>query len=303
MTMTTLEQSCLDTYRLADDCWPVGVSSEDDAWTQFALASVLYGVRVVRELRLARLHGETSLKADASPVTTHEIEIEMTIRDHLANFCPEATFFGEESGGEIREVGIAAAVDPVDGTWALLNRMNTCAVVFAAFRSACPFLGVVGIPATGEIGYTIGDQRTRLIQMGLSSGDDAAVSMPLDIAKPSGVIVNVHPSRGIGPVMQGLIAAWQEEEVQMVRMEGGSPAAALLDVAKGTSVYVNLWGERPAEPFDLVAGVSLVRNAGGQVVDLDGVEINSASHAGPFVAGVDDVARERVIHEVRAALG
>ena len=304
MTTTSTEQHCLDTFRKSGSCWPVDAQpTEDDAWVQFALAAVLHAVRIVRGLRTASLSGEAAFKEDASPVTAEEHEIEWAIRSNLARFCPEANFLGEESGGRMEASGIAVAVDPVDGTWALLNRMSTCSVVLAAFRGTRPFLGVVANPATGEIGYAVGDQTSRLIQIDLLGEGDRAAEMPLDRAKPDSVLVNVHPSREVGPVVEQLLTAWQSDQVQMVRMEGGSPAAALLDAAKGASVYVNLWGKRPAEPFDLVAGVSLVRNAGGQVVDLDGVEIDAASHAGPFVASVDAVLRERVIRTVRAAHG
>ena len=302
MTLTPLERHCLDTFRRSGDCWPVDAqSTEDDAWVQFALAAVLHAVRIVRGLRIAPLSGEAAFKDDASPVTAQEHEIEWAIRSQLARFCPEAVFLGEESGGRIEASGISVAVDPVDGTWALLNRMSTCSVVVAAFRGTRPFLGVVANPATGEIGYAEGDRTSRLIQVDLIGERDCAAEMPLDRAKPDSVLVNVHPSREIGPVVERMMTAWQSDQVQMVRMEGGSPAAALLDAAKGASVYVNLWDKRPSEPFDLAAGVMLVRNAGGRVVDLSGMDINAASHAGPFVAGIDEEARRKVLAAIASA--
>ena len=103
--------------------------------------------------------------------------------------------------------GISVAVDPVDGTWALLNRMSTCSVVVAAFRGTRPFLGVVANPATGEIGYAVGDRTTRLIQVDLVGERDRAAEMPLDRAKPDSVLVNVHPSREIAPVAAARLGA------------------------------------------------------------------------------------------------
>jgi fructose-1,6-bisphosphatase/inositol monophosphatase family enzyme len=99
------------------------------------------------------------------------------------------------------------------------------------------------------------------------------------------------------------MTAWQSSQVQMVRMEGGSPAAALLDAAKGTFVYANLWDKRPSEPFDLAAGVMLVRNAGGRVVDASGRDIDASSHTGPFVAGVHQNAREQIVSAVASMQG
>ena len=67
--------------------------------------------------------------------------------------------------------------------------------------------------------------------------------------------------------------------------------------------YVNLWGKRQAEAFDLAAGVLLVEGAGGQVTNLDGRPIDPVRHEGAFVAAVDDISRQEVIEIVRAVAG
>jgi myo-inositol-1(or 4)-monophosphatase len=288
MNLTSLEQRCLEQFRRTGDCWPEpGRHAEEDAWVQFALAAVLHAGRLVRALRPVPLSGEAAFKDDSSPVTEQEHEIEWMIRGCLSEFCPDASFLGEESGGAISPDGITVAVDPVDGTWALLNRMNTFGVVIAIFRDGQPFLGAVANPATGEIGYAISDRRTRLIQLDLVGEHDIGVDLPLDRIKPNSVLVNIHPSRKAGPLAATMMAAWQSDEIQMLRMEGGSPVVALLEAAKGSFAYINLWDKRPSEPFDLAAGVMLVRNAGGRVADLEGVDIDCSSHAGPFAAAID----------------
>ncbi|MHC4768415.1 MAG: inositol monophosphatase family protein [Planctomycetota bacterium] len=274
---------------------------EHDGWIQFALAAVLHAGGLVRELRISPLSGQAAFKADASPVTAQEHEIEGMIRAQLSRFCPDATFMGEEGGGAVRTHGISVAVDPVDGTWALLNRMSSSSVVIAAFQDGRPFMGAVANPATGEIGYAIADRPARLIQLDWVRNHLAA-EMPLDRVKASSILVNVHPSPEAGPLLERLMTAWQSSQVQMVRMEGGSPASALLDAAKGAFVYVNLWNKRPSEPFDLAAGIMLVRNAGGRVVDASGRDIDSSAHAGPFVAGVDQMARETILSAVESIL-
>ncbi|MHC4911318.1 MAG: inositol monophosphatase family protein [Planctomycetota bacterium] len=163
MTLTTLEDHCIESFRRNGECWPEdGGHAENDAWIQFALAAVLHAVGLVRELRISPLSGEASFKADTSPVTAQEREIEEVIQAQLSRFCPDATFVGEESGGSVQANGICVAVDPVDGTWALLNRMSSCSVVIAVLRDGKPWVGAVGNPATGEIGYTSADRPSRL---------------------------------------------------------------------------------------------------------------------------------------------
>jgi fructose-1,6-bisphosphatase/inositol monophosphatase family enzyme len=172
--------------------------------------------------------------------------------------------------------------------------MSTCSVVISAVRDGEAFLCGVANPATGEIGYAIGDRTSRLLQLELAGEGHVGEDMPLDRVRGSSILVNVHASREAGQLLDRLMVAWQSSEVQMLRMEGGSPAAALLEAAKGAFVYVNLWSKRASEPFDLAAGVMLVRNAGGRVVDLSGRDIDATSHAGPFIAGVDTQARETI---------
>ena len=52
--------------------------------------------------------------------------------------------------------------------------------------------------------------------------------------------------------------------------------------------------------FDLAAGVMLVRNAGGRVVDLAGGDVDWSPHTGPFVAGVDEKARQSIVSMIES---
>ena len=88
----------------------------------------------------------------------------------------------------------------------------------------------------------------------------------------------------------------------MVKLPGGSPSWALLEAAKGTFIYVNRWSMRPVEPYDLTAGVMLVRGAGGDVTDLAGISIDAIDHKGPFIAGIDEEARNKVAAIARDTL-
>ncbi|MHC4452967.1 MAG: inositol monophosphatase family protein, partial [Planctomycetota bacterium] len=121
-------------------------------------------------------------------------------------------------------------------------------------------------------------------------------------ADPAKVLVNIQPSLKAQPTISALYNAWRQRRIRNVRSPGGSPAWALLEAAKGRFCYVNLWSDRPAAPFDLAAGVLLVRAAGGDVVGLDGDPIDLVRHAGPFVAGIQPAARSTVLEIVRGAI-
>ena len=84
----------------------------------------------------------------------------------------------------------------------------------------------------------------------------------------------------------------------MVKAAGGSPLWALVEAAKGSFVYVNLWSHRPAEPYDLASGIELIRSAGGDVVDLANRPVELTGHTGPFIAGIDVCQREQMVNMV-----
>jgi fructose-1,6-bisphosphatase/inositol monophosphatase family enzyme len=307
VTLTKLERACIDAHRKgtgtdAGAGATGGTTGGETEWLRFGLSVLLETGRMVRSMRLLPMDAAVRFKSDGSPVTALEHRIEAFVRERLTDFCPEAGFVGEESGGTLPARGFAAALDPVDGTWSLVNRTETCTTGLAFFHDGEAFLGMVLNPATGELAYGARDTGTRLLQISLLDEDDAACPLPGERPPPRALLVNLQPSRDAETVVGGLFEAWREGGVQMVKLTGGSPLWAMLETTKGNFVYVNLWSRRPAHPFDLAAGIMLVRGAGGDVTDLAGTPIETTDHRGPFVAGLDQEARRKIAAIVRKYL-
>ncbi len=301
MELNALERSCLATFRSGTDR-TARVREETTAdWISFGLDLLLYSGSLIRTERLAQ-ETDLSYKSDGSPVTRLEESIERELRNRLKTFSPGAVVVGEETGGALPSAGVAVAIDPVDGTWAFLSRTETLATALAVFRDGAPFVGMVGNPATGEIGYAARDVQTRLLQLSVLGEGDVASTLPLPRLDSNATLVSIQPGRSAAPVISKLYEAWQGERVGFVRSSGGSPSWALLEAAKGNYVYINLWGRHPAYAFDLAAGVLLVQEAGGEVTDLSGNPIDPVGHEGPFIAAVDDAARGQVTELVREAV-
>ena len=300
MALTKLERSCIDAYRKGHEADPA--AGGEDAWLRFGLGVLLETGRMVRVMRLAPRGEGVQIKSDGSPVTALEHRIETLVRERLTKFCPEAGFVGEETGGDLPPRGFAAALDPIDGTWSLVNRTETCTTGLAFFRDGEAFLGMVLNPATGELAYGARDGGTRLLQMSLFGEDDVACPLPGEQSSSRALLVNLQPSRDAQTLVDGLFEAWRDGGVHMVKQTGGSPLWAMLETAKGSFVYVNLWSRRPAYAYDLAAGIMLVRGAGGEVTDLAGKPIETTGHRGPFVAGIDPEARLKIAEIVRKSL-
>ena len=300
MSLTPTERACLEAFRQGADPVRTRDPGRMEDWLGFGLRLLLEAGAKIREGRAKIDEGEVELKSDGSPVTSIEEEIERLLVERLTVFTENIAMVGEETGGALPESGFAVAIDPIDGTWAFVNGTETYTTTLAFFHDREPFLGMVSNPATGEIGYTLNEEASRLLQLSLYGEADAACSLPRAGAEaaPPCLLVNVHPSSQGGALAAALHEAWSRGEVDMVRSPGGSPAWALLEAAKGDFVYVNQWTKRPADVYDLAAGVLLVRRAGGEVTDLEGQPIDMLRHQGPFVASIDQPSRKKVIELV-----
>ena len=100
MTLTALERECIDAFRSGQAPELTGADiNDEDAWVGFGLRLLLDASAVVRDLRLQPMADTAKFKKDGSPYTEQERDIEARMRGQLEQFCPGATFVGEESGG------------------------------------------------------------------------------------------------------------------------------------------------------------------------------------------------------------
>jgi 3'(2'), 5'-bisphosphate nucleotidase len=300
MNLTPLEDRCL-TGLAEGRPFSGGDPGDPEIWLEFCLRAALDASARIRDLNHA---GSTSpqTKADGSPATEFEREIEDGIRASMAAFAPEASMVGEESGGELRTSGYSLAVDPIDGTWAFLTQTESHAITLNLFHDGAPMVGVVANPMAGEIAYHRVSGVPRLIRLGFPGQDNQATSLPLVTPSNDKILVHLQPNPGGRNLAAGFYQAWESGEIRMVRSAGGSPAWALVEAAKGHFTYVNRWSRRPVEPWDLVGGVEIVRRAGGDVTNLHDQPIDTLQHSGPFVAGLSAHSREAVAGILRASM-
>ncbi len=274
--------------------------NEND-WLVFCLRFVCDTLCDLRRIRFSDFAAEVSIKNDGSPVSTTEQRIESLLRRQISAFDPTASVVGEEHGGEIDCDGISLAIDPIDGTWSFINRTETFATTLALFRQGEVDLAFVANPGTGEIAYAGRGVSARLLQLGLDDEPPQGYDLPLPPSSKPGLLVNLHPCRQMGPAFEKLIAGWGAGNLQLVKATGGSPVWSMLDAAKGACTYVNLWPGKPADPFDLAAGLLIVRAAGGDVIDLAGNAVSAIEHSGPFIAGTDIVNLQKLTEIMGAA--
>lgn len=203
---------------------------------------------------------QVSIKGPANFVSVADTRAEDIIFRELNKARPGYGFLMEERGVvEGADSTHRWIVDPLDGTTNFLHSNPLFAVSIGLEREGQLVAGVIYNPVTDEMftaekgkGAFLNDRRIRV----------AARKSLSDALLTTGI-----PHRG----RQGHERFLKETEVIMREVAGlrrtGSAALDLAFVAAGR--FDGYW-ERNLKPWDLAAGIVIMREAGGFVTDLDG---------------------------------
>jgi myo-inositol-1(or 4)-monophosphatase len=225
-------------------------------------------------------HLQVSLKGPASFVSAADHRAEEMLREDLLQARPGYSFLGEEGGRhEGTDKTHTWIVDPLDGTMNFLHGIPHFAISIGLAREATVVAGLVYNPANDELytaergkGAFLNDQRLRVAARKRLA--DAVVSCALP-----------HPGRGdVARAQAEHLAA--QKKVSGLRRFG----AAALDLAWVAAGRIDGYWERQLSPWDMAAGIILVREAGGFISDPEGGETMLTS--GGIVAGNEAIHRE-----------
>jgi histidinol-phosphatase len=115
-----------------------------------------FGVELARgageiTLQYFRRKPETSTKSDGSYVTIADREAESYLRKRILERFPDDGILGEEEGELQGASGRRWILDPIDGTFAFVHGVPLYGVLIAIEIEGEMSVGVVNIPALGEI--------------------------------------------------------------------------------------------------------------------------------------------------------
>jgi histidinol phosphatase-like enzyme (inositol monophosphatase family) len=102
-------------------------------------------------LEYFRKKPETSTKDDGSYVTIADREAEKYLRRQIAERFPDDGCVGEEEGESTGRSGRRWIVDPIDGTFAFVHGVPFYGVLIALEVDGESVVGVVNVPALGEL--------------------------------------------------------------------------------------------------------------------------------------------------------
>jgi myo-inositol-1(or 4)-monophosphatase len=225
---------------------------------------------------------QVSLKGPANFVTVADRRAEETLYQELSKARPGYGFLGEEGGSrEGADKTHRWIVDPLDGTTNFLHGIPQFAISIALEREGIVVAGLVYNPANDEMfiaekgkGAFLNEGRIRVAARKTLA--DAVIACGL-------------PHRGRGELERGTkeTGAMQPEVAGLRRF-----GAAALDMAWVAAGRLDGYWERNIKPWDVAAGLILVREAGGFVTDCDGGDDMMAK--GHIVAGNEAIQKEIV---------
>jgi len=243
-----------------------------------ALLNVMVQAALKAGKSLSRDFGEVqnlqvSVKGPGDFVTQADLKAEKIVHDELMKARPTYGFLGEESQEEKGTDGAHRwIVDPLDGTTNFLHGIPQFAVSAALERNGEIVAGVIFNPATDELytaerggGAFLNDRRLRVAARKVLSDAVVGCSLPhLGKGSHGKFLVELRHVMG---------------EVAGVR-HLGSAALDLAYVAAGR--FDGFW-ETGLSPWDIAAGLIMIREAGGYGTDLSGG--HGSLETGAVVAG------------------
>lgn len=295
---------------------PVRTAAASAAPRRFGLAALRPSVTVAtmnpagiidEVAAIARGAGEIILRHFAAPipiaarkstrsdvVTAADTEAEgYIVRALLARF-PGHHVVGEEGGGQGAAVAVAPYhwfVDPIDGTVNFAGKLpHFCTSIALATPDRQPLLGVIYDPTRDELftavrgGGALLDGRP--LRVTATAGlNDAIVSTGFPYDK------HTNPDNNL--------REWAAF-LQHIRGERRLGSAAL-DLAYVAAGRLDGYWEKDLKPYDVMAGLLLVREAGGTVTDYTGAPYPQREDRGRYVAsnGLIHDAMLRVLQSVR----
>jgi len=225
-------------------------------------------------------HLQVSLKGPANFVTAADRRAEEILHDELIKARPGYGFLGEEGGRrEGADKTHTWIVDPLDGTSNFLHSIPHFAISIALEREGTIVAGVIYNPISDEFfigergkGAFLNDQRLRV----------AARRRLIDAVVACGL---PHHGKGDLALFRAEFADIQDKVAGLRRF-----GAATLDLAWVAAGRLDGFWERDISPWDMAAGLLLVREAGGYVTDLDGGDEMLAR--GQVLAGNETIHRD-----------
>lgn len=225
-----------------------------------------------------------SEKQDAGFVTQADIESENYIINQIKNSFPHSDIIAEESGENIKNNPLKWIIDPLDGTTNFAGGVPFFAISIALEEEGVLSHSAVYNPITEEFFYAARGKGVFL------NKNPVSISQKEDFSKAVFSTGDYYYRGNRFKKSMDLLNKIYEE-CRTVRITG-SVALSLSYIASGK--FDGFWQES-FNYWDVAAGILMIKEAGGIVVDFDGQEIKAG---GPIIA-----TNNKLLHKTLDVIG
>jgi myo-inositol-1(or 4)-monophosphatase len=227
--------------------------SDLDARYHAACAAVLAGGRLAQRFFNRRETLTVDTKGPQDHASAADRDVEKLIIELLGRAFPTDAFFGEESGGTVRDD--LWVIDPIDGTTNFVHGVASYCVSLAYVRGGAVQIGVIYDPPADEL---FAAQRGH---GATCNGEVIQVSGCTQITQAM-IGAGFSYRRPVRPFVDGIERLLN---AQCEFRRAGSGALAMAHVAAGR---LDGYWEQHINSWDVVAGLLLVEEAGGWTNDF-----------------------------------
>jgi histidinol-phosphatase len=193
-------------------------------------------------------------KADGTPVTAADRAAERLVRERIAGRFPDDGVLGEEEPEVRGRSGRRWIVDPIDGTKAFTRGVPLYSTLLALHDWDGPALGVIGLPALGQVVYA---------GRGLGCWSDGRPARVSDTATLDGAYVTTS---GYNHWPDQALLAVKHAGCQL-RTWGDGYGYALVATGRADAMV-----DPEVELYDVAAMPVILNEAGGRFTTVDGRE-------------------------------
>lgn len=199
-------------------------------------------------------------KKDGSLVTIADGESERLIKEMLSKAFPGYSFLGEEGGLDEKGSEFRWVVDPLDGTTNYSMKNPFFNVSIGLLKGGEPVLGVVFSPTQNELFTAVKGGGAFM------NGRRIKVSAEADLSRAKVAFCHSRDKRSVEAISN--IFHTMKSMNETFRQLG----AGALELAYVACGRVDAFLSAGTHPWDVAAGLLIVREAGGIVTDFSGKE-------------------------------
>ncbi len=206
-----------------------------------------------------------SYKEDGSPLTNADIKVNDIIVDGLQKLFPNIEIISEElyqSKDIFNNKKYFWLIDPIDGTKEFINKNSNFTVNFALIKYNSPIFGLISQPTTGKIWYNFNNKSWRL-----DKGQDFKNSQRIQCSE-----INYQKLQTLSSFNHRSkeLENWMSF-VRPISDQNIGSSIKFCYLAEGkVDFYPRI---SPTMEWDIAAGHSILKSAGGNVVSDSGIEI------------------------------